>query len=101
MPSVLPKSGKIIEMEIVKSVSERIRFTPAEIEEFELKDAPNGSVMWHREKAKEREFRFEDSELEVVRKGITALDEKGDITVDMLSLVKKFTATIVKKKEVK
>jgi hypothetical protein len=88
--SLLPQNGKMIEMEIVKNLTRKVSFAPEEIEEFQLKDMPNGSVMWNKTTAKEREFSFEESEIKVIQKGIAMADEKEAITSFNLDLAKKF-----------
>jgi hypothetical protein len=89
-PAILPQQGKTIEMMSVKLMAERVRFTPEEIEEYELKDNANGSVRWNQGKAREREFRFEDSEIEIIFKGAEILDVQERMTVPILKVLEKF-----------
>lgn len=101
-PSLLPSQGKIVEMEIVRNLKERVKLTPAEIEEYEVRDISRGgfaSVIWDGKKAKDREFRFENSEIEIIQKGIKKLDQDGEIQESNLDLAKKFKAIKIEKKE--
>lgn len=96
--TLLPKEGRLIEMELVTSLKEKVRFSPAEIEEFELRDLPNGSVIWNGAKAKEREYRFEDSEITVLQRGSSLADQEAKITNDNLPLAKRILAIKLKTK---
>jgi len=94
---LLPRAAGIIEMEIIRGLKERVRFTPKEIDEFELRDLRNGSVVWDGSKAKLREFRFEDSEIKLIKKGVQILDKEERVTDEILDLAKKILS--IKTKE--
>lgn len=89
LPLIYPQSGGLIEMEVVKSLQEKIRFTPAEIDEYELKDLPGGKIVWNTSKEKDREYVLEDSEIKVLQKGIDQLDKEGKITLTMVDLARR------------
>ena len=92
LQTLLPKNGRMIEMELVQDIRKKIRFTPQEIEKYELRDLNNGGVAWDREKAKDREFTFEKSEIQAIQKGIEAADKAEQITEGSLDTAKKFKA---------
>jgi hypothetical protein len=87
--ALLPKNGKMIEMEIAKSLSEKVRLTAREIELFELKDLENGSISWNPKTAKDITINFEDSEIKVLQKGVDTLDAAEQITLQIFDLAKK------------
>ena len=88
LPMIYPQSGGLIEMDIVKSLQEKIRFKPAEIDEYELKDLSEGRVSWNKAKAKDKTFALEDSEIRVLQKGVDLLDKEQRITLDLVDLAK-------------
>lgn len=97
IPLMLPKSSGMIGMELKRSVVNKIRFSPEEISEYELKDTDNGMIVWNKLKAKDREFRFEDSEVNFMKKAVEALDKAEQITDDNYDLAKKLMAIKTKK----
>jgi hypothetical protein len=98
-PEILPGNGRLIEMEVVKNLTSRVRFSAKEIEEYELRDLKDGRVVWDEPKAKERQFQFEDSEILIIQKGIKTLDAQGRVTIFNLDLAKKFKAIKVKPRD--
>lgn len=88
-PGMLPHQGGLIEMELVKSIITKVNFTAEEIDEFSMRDLTNGSVQWDRKSAKDREFKFENSEIRIIKKGVELLDQCKEITIDNLDTVKR------------
>jgi hypothetical protein len=99
LQSLLPKNGRMVEMEIVKNITDRVRFSPSEIEEYEIRDLDNGSVIWNSKTAKETEYRFEDSEITVLQKGVNTCDKNSEITQSNLDLAKRILALKKSKEE--
>lgn len=99
LQTLLLRNGRMIEMEIANSIREKVRFTPQEIEEYELRDLANGSVTWSSSRAKDKEYGFEDSEILNLQKGIKAADNNEHITVHNLNLAKRIQAIKIKPKE--
>lgn len=89
LPLFYPQSEGLIEMDIVWSIQDKIRFTPSEIEEYELKDLPDGKVSWNKLKAKDREFPLEDSEIRILQKEIDTLDKGKKIMLSTVVLAKR------------
>lgn len=94
--SVLPKQGKIIEMEIAKNISEKLRPTSKEINDWQIVDLPDGRVNWNSKKAVEKPYNFEDAEFSILQKGAELLEASGSVTMDNLELVKKIQAAAAK-----
>lgn len=74
----LPTQGRLVEMALVESIMEKIRFTAKEIEEYELKDNENGTV-WNPDKTKGHKIEFTTVETELLKKTVDRLDEAGEI----------------------
>jgi hypothetical protein len=85
----VPKQGKIIEMEISKGITEKVRLTAKEITDWEIKEAANGSISWNPNKVKEVPFHFEQVELDQLKKGVELADAGDNITLQNLELAKK------------
>ena len=88
-PLIYPQSGGLIEMTIVRSLQEKIKFTPKEIREYELKDLSDGKISWNKAKGKDTTFPLEDPEIRVLQKGVDILDKEQRITLDLVDLAKR------------
>lgn len=89
LPELLPKVGKIIEMELARSIIDKVRLGPAEIGEYGLRDTPDGRITWDQERAKDRDVELEESEIKMLQGAIRTMDKEGRVTMDSLPLVKK------------
>jgi len=89
LPELLPKAGKIIEMELARSIIEKVQLGAAEIGEYGLRDTPDGRITWDQNKAKDKEVMLEESEVKMLQGTISAMDKEGRITLESLMLVKK------------
>lgn len=89
LPAIFPDKGGFIQQEIVESIKVLIRFTPAELEDYKLKDLPDGRIIWDNTKAKDCEFKFEDSAIEVMKKGVDNLDKNESIPSALFPLCKR------------
>lgn len=89
IPSLLPREGRLIEMQLAKSIIDAVHFTPQEISQFEIKDSLSGTT-WNPKAAKEINIDFTPEQLTIIKKTIKAKDDAGEIIVDMLDTIKKF-----------
>jgi hypothetical protein len=89
LPSVLPERGGFIQQEIIASIKDKIRFSPKEIEELQMKDLPDGRILWNSEKAAMVNYEFEDSFVDVMKKGVDNLDKAEAIPTSLFPLCKK------------
>lgn len=91
LPVMYPRSGGLIEMTIVRSMQEKIKFTPAEVEEYELKDLSDGRVAYNKAKTKDKDriFPLEDAEIKALLRGIDILDKEQQIPLEIVDLVKR------------
>ena len=88
-PDMLPKAGKIIEMELARSIIDKVRLDAGEIGEYGLRDTPDGRIIWDQDKAKDKEVGLEESEIKMLQGAIRAMDKEGRVTLESLPLVKK------------
>lgn len=95
--TLLPQNGGLIEMGLVKEIRDKVKFSAEEIEEYQLRDIENGSVVWNPAKAKLREYTFADSEIQVLKKGVDEADKRGAITLHNLDLAQMISKMKAKK----
>lgn len=88
-PDLLPKAGKIIEMELARSIIEKVRLDAREVGEYGLRDTPDGRITWDQDKAKDKDVILEDSEIKMLQGTIRTMDKEGRVTLESLVLVKK------------
>lgn len=88
--ALYPPAGDLITMGIVKDLMERINLTSKEIILINLKYTENG-YRWDESKAKTigKAITFERAELALLKKRISELDNKKEITLDLIDLCKK------------
>jgi hypothetical protein len=86
---MLPKTGRLIEMELVQSIIDKVRFSATEISEYALVDTPDGHVSWDQAKARDKDIEMEESEIKMIQGAIRNIDKEGKVTLESLPLVKK------------
>jgi len=89
LQTLLLKQGGMIDMELRSAIKDKIRFTPEEIQLFELSDLPDGRIIWNPQTAKEVEFTFTESEIKNIKSGINEKDQKKLITSNNYDLAKR------------
>jgi hypothetical protein len=89
---MLPKTGRLIEMELVQSIIDKVRFSATEISEYALVDTPDGHVSWDKTKARDYGVMLENAEIKILRKIIRLMDNGKLVSLDNLPLVKKILA---------
>jgi hypothetical protein len=89
---MLPKTGRLIEMELVQSIIDKVRFSATEISEYALVDTPDGHVSWDQAKARDYGVMLENAEIKILRKIIRLMDNGKLVSLDNLPLVKKILA---------
>ena len=88
-PSLLPKQGSMIGLEIARNIQDKTKFTSKEIEVLQFKDRPSGGVEWLAGSEKPLEIEFENTEIKLIKKGIAQLDKDEKITSDQYDLCKR------------
>ena len=89
IPELLPRHGRLIEMQLVNSIMQLVLFAPAEIHEFEIKDSQTGTV-WNPKKERMIDKQFTPEQITIIKKGIDNLDKDSQITPEMVETIMKF-----------
>lgn len=89
LPDMLPKAGKIIEMELARSIIDKVQISAKEIGEYSLRDTPDGRIVWDQDKARDIDVELEEAEIKMIQGVIRTMDKEGRVTMESLPLVKK------------
>ena len=87
--NILPQKGDYISLVLKQAILEKIKITPKEIEEYELK-SDGDNIKWNASKAKDVAFVLEESEKSFIKKTLQDLDTKKELAENMVGLYKKF-----------
>ena len=91
LDSVLPKEGDIITVRVLLKLREEIFLTSEEIEKFDVKASPDGSVAWNAEGARfSRQYVWDSVKGGIVKKALEDLNAHHKLRVDLLPLYKTF-----------
>lgn len=85
IPEILPESGDMIEMLLVKSIQGKVELTASEISDWNVRQE-NDMILWDKEKACDKEIYFENSELTLLKKQVEELDKEKKITSRTIDL---------------
>jgi len=89
--SVLPKKGNFKNLVEIRALGEVLRITEAERVEIDMhNDEATGTIQWNTEKAKPKDVTITAKGLEIIQKGLTDLDKRGEATEDHLDVWKRF-----------
>ena len=80
-----PSEGNIITQVLVKDIQDKIEFTQEEIKESDLKSV-SGGYKWNKDKVIEKEIKFTEAEIELLKAQIDVLDKGKKITQHNLEL---------------
>lgn len=87
-----PQKGNLIQLTLVEDIIKKVRIGQEEIKEIELKQIPSDkgiSYKWNRDKAKVLDVDFTKAEIDLLRNQVEELDDKGEITQDLLLVCRK------------
>lgn len=85
MVDLLPEQGGMIDMILVKSISDKVALTAKEITDFSVVQEGN-SVKWDQSKDTGVEIGFEMSEIELLKRRVQELDASKSITMRTFDL---------------
>lgn len=88
IPNLLPISGGMIEMILVKSISDKIALTPGDIETYGVKQEDD-IIKWDSSKDTGVEIGFAASEIELLKKQVQEMDANKNITMQTFDLCMK------------
>ena len=91
IPALLPKQGRIIEMQTVAGIIDQVKFTPEEITRYGLVDSPGGAT-WNSKIKGDIEVSFLPEQINVLKSGVVKMDESESVTFDMIETIMKIQA---------
>lgn len=80
IPEILPESGNMVEMIIVRSIQQKVSLTAKDIDYYDIKVGENGNTTWDGEKDTGTDIEFENSEIGVLKDAYKKLDSEKKIT---------------------
>ena len=84
--ALYPEKGNIVEQKLVRDIAEKIDISQKEMKEIGLRSLENGVLQWNDKKAKTRKVEFTEMEMDLLKKQVKELDEKKEITANILSI---------------
>jgi DNA-binding MarR family transcriptional regulator len=93
LSGVLPPTGNILTLRLVRELREDVSFSEKEAKDIDLKITPEGRATWDAAKEKkvgEKDINITDSMREVISKALQGLSDKEKLTQDHISLWDKF-----------
>lgn len=88
MPELFPEKGGMLEMILVKSISDKVALTSKEITDLSIVQEGN-SVKWDQSKDIGAEIEFEKSEIELLKKQVQEMDDNKNISMRTFDLCMK------------
>lgn len=88
MPELFPERGGILEMILVKSITDKVALTSKEITDFSIVQEGD-SIKWNQSKDTGVEIEFEKSEIELLKKQVQEMDDNKNITMRTFDLCMK------------
>jgi hypothetical protein len=88
IPLLLPKQGRLIEIQTVAGIMGMVKFIPGEINAYEIKDSPTGTT-WNQDKAQAIDVSFLPEQISVLKSSVQKIDESGQVTFDMIETILK------------
>lgn len=89
LPAILLKQGGYVEMIVKRDILRQIEFTSAEVEDFQMKDNKDGTILWNPRRARDKVLELTDQQIDLMKKSLKNLDESGGVTDDLLPLCEK------------
>ena len=86
LQNIMPTKGSYTDMSIITDVNSKVNLSQSEIKELDVTQKWAGNISWNPEKDTWKEIEFSKAECNVIKKVFSDLDEKKEITSDMMSL---------------
>ena len=87
--NILPESGDILTLRIVRKLREELSFTEAELAEFELTHN-DGYVQWNKEKVRSKNVEFGAKAKKMVRDALTEKSKNKQLTEQYVEIFDRF-----------
>lgn len=89
LSTILPQKGSLINMLLGRTVADKVKPTPKEIEASGMEALPDGNMSFKNTDFPEVAFCFEPSEIAFLKDQVSRLDEGNKITFQTLSVCEK------------
>ena len=90
LEEILPDHGPMLQIITMQSIRNKTKITVKDIAKYSIKDnTKTGNIDWDRSIDNGEEFELDPAEIEFLKNRYKELDERGEITVRILSLCKK------------
>jgi hypothetical protein len=90
LEEILPDHGTMLQIITMQSIRNKTKITVKDIAKYSIKDnTKTGNIDWDRSIDNGEEFELDPAEIEFLKNRYKELDERGEITVRILSLCKK------------
>jgi len=89
LSSLYPQKGSMVDQIMVRDIAEKVKITQKEVKAYDIKSVQRGTISsttWNPKKAKGKDIEFTPAELEFLRKRVEELDNKKEITVELVDL---------------
>jgi hypothetical protein len=86
---LLPKEGNILTLRVTRELMGKIGFSAIELTDFEIEEK-DGQIAWNDKGNIPATIEFLDSELGIIRKELTRLDNENKLSIELLSVYEKF-----------
>lgn len=85
---VLPKQSDFVSMRIISDLMRNVGFTQGELDKYNIKNHPDGSVSW--DKSFEKEVKVTMRAAEIIKENLKKLSETKMVSAQHLSIYEKF-----------
>lgn len=90
LEEILPDHGTMLQIITMQSIRNKTKITVKDIAKYSIKDnTKTGNIDWDKSIDNGEEFELDPAEIEFLKNRYKELDERGEITVRILSLCKK------------
>ena len=90
LEEILPDHGTMLQIITMQSIRNKTKITVKDIAKYSIKDnTKTGNIDWDRSIDNGEEFDLDPAEIEFLKNRYKELDERGEITVRILSLCKR------------
>jgi hypothetical protein len=87
--TILPKESSFVTLRVVRNLISKLGLTAKEIEDFEI-SVVGEQTKWNGKGSIPVNFEFDQVELDMIKKQLRDLDEKGKLNIEMFSVYEKF-----------
>jgi len=87
--SILPRNSTFIEMKVIQGLIGKLSLSNEDIISYGITEK-DGQVHWNDKGKEPSEFNLDQIEVALIKKTLQSLDEKGEITQEIIPVYEKF-----------